>query len=197
MVLFAFALLALTMGFETLSKYATMGIFVRAGQLLMVSSYYEVSWTGSFSAYFRHSNGVLLNIERDVYPISFFPIFTVLNYFAPLLYFPLFETSATPNCPNDANVDWESFVVHGMFRGMFSLDSLGGWTIFFVLCLELYLHGPHLRFQQRAVAMFTTCLPAIATFVVRHQICDLGTVCENPCALCFECVFHFKKKYCF
>ena len=175
---FVVAVLSLALGFDTFSKYATMSIFVRFCQLLLVLSFYEISWTGSFSFYYVHTRGVLEYINSDVYPINFLPIFKTANYFAPLLFFPLFESTSMPTCPNDRHIDWEG-VVDGFFRGKhFSLDSLGSWVVAVVLCLELLCHGPSsrfLRFKQRLVALVATCCPAAAAYVVKHVVCPLGS----------------------
>ena len=175
---FVLAVLTLSLGFDTFSKYATMSIFVRFCQLLMVLSFYEISWTGSFSLYYVHSKGVLDYVNSDVYPINFFPIFKTANFFAPFLFFPLFESTSMPTCPNDRHIDWEG-VVDGFFKSdYYSLDSLGIWAVAVTLFLEFACHGRSnrfLRFKQRLVAFVATCCPAAAAYVVKHVVCPLGS----------------------
>ena len=174
---FSCACLALTLAFDTLSKYATMSVFVRFAQTLLVMAYYEVAWQGSFDYYFvTASQGVLDLVNTDVYPIDFFPILQVANFFGPLLFFPLFGTTSAPGCPNDAGVDWEG-VVDGFFGvSYFSLDSLASWVLAAILLLELATHGGAgrlLRFQQRLVALVATCLPAACTYVTQKVLCGV------------------------
>jgi len=175
---FVVAVLTLSLGFDTFSKYATMSIFVRFCQLLMVLSFYEISWTGSFSLYYVHSRGVLDYVNSEVFPINFFPIFKTANFFAPFLFFPLFESTSMPTCPNDRHIDWEG-VVDGFFKSdYYSLDSLGIWAVAVTLFLEFVCHGQSnrlLRFKQRLVAFVATCCPAAAAYVVKHVVCPLGS----------------------
>jgi len=123
---FAIALLALTLGYDTFTRFATLSIFVRYIQMLYVLVYYEVAWSGSFRAYYAETQGVLEVVEHDVYPINFFPIFTSANYIMPIFYFPLFWTTSTNGCPQRGwHVDWQG-VADGFFGSSFlSLDALG------------------------------------------------------------------------
>jgi hypothetical protein len=151
----------------------------------MVVVHYELSWTGSFNSYFVQRKGVLQSTNTNVYPISLFPIFKSINWVAPLFFYPLYETTSMPTCPTARNYRWQG-VLNGFFgTGYFTLDSLGLWVVALALFMELVCHSNYnrrLRFQQRFVALVSTCLPAICMYVMKNFVCELVEAESGSCS---------------
>ncbi len=65
-----------------------------------------------------------MSTDNDVYPVTFFPIFKTISYFAPGIFYPVFTDTAMPTCPNDNHYDWQATLDSIVGFSYFSLDAV-------------------------------------------------------------------------